>query len=152
MVPDREGRMADVALGYREPLSYFGDGPCMGKVPGRYANRIAGGRFTLDGKEYVLPVNNGPNHLHGGPEGFQNKVWESREHDGGVEFMYFSEDGEMGYPGNVKAVARYEMVGSLRTHADTHCRDRCPYRSESHEPCLLQPGRCKGTETSSTTN
>lgn len=108
VVPDREGRMADVALGYREPLGYFGDGPCMGKVPGRYANRIAGGRFTLDGKEYVLPVNNDPNHLHGGPEGFQNKVWESREHDSGVEFMYFSEDGEMGYPGNVKAVARYE--------------------------------------------
>ena len=107
-VPDREGRLADVVLGYKNPLSYFGDGPCAGKIPGRYANRIAKGRFELDGKEYELPVNNGPNHLHGGPEGFQNKVWESREHDGGVEFMYFSEDGEMGYPGNLKAVARYE--------------------------------------------
>ncbi len=107
-VPDRDGKLADVVLGYSDPLSYFGDGPCMGKVPGRYANRIAGGKFILDGKEYTLPVNNGPNHLHGGPEGFQNKVWESREHEGGVEFMYFSEDGEMGYPGALKAVARYE--------------------------------------------
>lgn len=107
-VPDKDGKMADVALGYKDPLSYFGDGPCLGKVPGRYANRIARGHFSLDGKEYELPVNNGPNHLHGGPEGFQNKVWESREHEGGVEFMYFSEDGEMGYPGNMKVVARYE--------------------------------------------
>ncbi len=107
-VPDREGRLEDVVLGYPDSGDYFGDGPCAGKVPGRYANRIAKGRFTLDGKEYVLPVNNGPNHLHGGPEGFQNQVWDYREKDGGLEFMYFSEDGEMGYPGAVKAVARYE--------------------------------------------
>ena len=68
VVPDKDGNMADVVLGYPDPMSYFGDGPCAGKVPGRYANRIALGRFSLDGKEYVLPVNNGPNHLHGGPE------------------------------------------------------------------------------------
>ena len=108
MVPDRNGVLGDVALGYRDALGYFGDGPCMGKIPGRYANRIAKGHFTLDGKVYELPVNNGPNHLHGGPSGFQNQVWDSREKDGGVEFMYFSEDGEMGYPGDLKAVVRYE--------------------------------------------
>lgn len=108
VVPDKDGNLADVVLGYPVPSSYFGDGPCAGKIPGRYANRIAAGRFCLDGKEYELPVNNGPNHLHGGPEGFQNKVWESREHEGGVEFMYYAEDGEMGYPGALKAVARYE--------------------------------------------
>ena len=107
-VPDREGKLADVALGYAKAEDYFGDGPCAGKVPGRYANRVAKGAFTLDGKEYSLPINNGPNHLHGGPDGFQNKVWESREHEGGVEFLYFSEDGEMGYPGAVKTVARYD--------------------------------------------
>ena len=107
-VPDRDGKLADVVLGYKDALSYFNDDPCLGKVPGRYANRIAKGHFVLDGKEYDLPVNNGPNHLHGGPRGFQNQVWESREKDGGVEFMYFSEDGEMGYPGALKAVARYE--------------------------------------------
>ena len=110
VVPDKDGNMADVVLGYPDPMSYFGDGPCAGKVPGRYANRIALGRFSLDGKEYVLPVNNGPNHLHGGPEGFQNKVWESRENEGGVEFLYYSEDGEMGYPGALKVVARYEWT------------------------------------------
>ena len=107
-VPDREGKLADVVIGYPKPESYFGDGPCSGKCPGRYANRIALGKFSLDGEEYTLPVNNGPNHLHGGPEGFQNKVWESRQEGNAVEFMYFSADGEAGYPGNLKVVARYE--------------------------------------------
>ena len=107
-VPDRDGKLADVSLGYGKADSYFGDGPCAGKVPGRFANRIAKGKFTLDGKEYTLPVNNGPNHLHGGPEGFQNQVWESRKRKGGVEFKYVSADGEMGYPGNLVVVARYE--------------------------------------------
>ena len=107
-VPDRDGKLADVVLGYPEPLSYFADGPCAGKCPGRFANRIASGKFTLDGVEYTLPVNNGPNHLHGGPDGFQNQVWESRIEGNAVEFQYFSEDGEAGYPGNLKVVAHYE--------------------------------------------
>jgi aldose 1-epimerase len=110
VVPDKDGNLADVVLGYADAANYFGDGPCSGKIPGRYANRVALGKFTLDGVEYTLPVNNGPNHLHGGPEGFQNKVWESREHEGGVEFLYYSEDGEQGYPGAVKTVARYEWT------------------------------------------
>lgn len=110
VVPDKDGHLADVALGYAEAASYFGDGPCMGKIPGRYANRVALGKFTLEGVEYTLPVNNGPNHLHGGPEGFQNKIWESREHEGGVEFLYYSEDGEQGYPGALKTIARYDWT------------------------------------------
>lgn len=109
-VPDKDGKLADVVLGYPDPMRYFGDGPCAGKIPGRYANRIAKGKFTLDGKEYDLPVNNGPNHLHGGPEGFQNKVWESRTDGDAVEFLYDAEDGEMGYPGALKATARYEWT------------------------------------------
>lgn len=109
VVPDKNGVLADVVLGYPSPEAYMADGPCAGKCPGRYANRIAKGKFTLDGKEYTLPINNGPNHLHGGPDGFQNKVWESRQlGDNAVEFMYFSEDGEAGYPGNLKVTARYE--------------------------------------------
>ena len=107
-VPDKNGKIDDVVIGYAKPEDYFGDGPCSGKCPGRFANRIAKGRFTLDGVEYELPVNNGPNHLHGGPDGFQNKVWESRQEGDAVEFMYFSEDGEAGYPGNLKVVAHYE--------------------------------------------
>lgn len=107
-VPDRNGKLGDVVIGYGKAESYFADGPCSGKVPGRFANRIAKGKFTLDGVEYTLPVNNGPNHLHGGPEGFQNQIWESRKSKGGVEFMYISADGEMGYPGNMKVVVRYD--------------------------------------------
>jgi len=107
-VPDKDGKIADVVLGYPDPMSYFADGPCAGKCPGRFANRIAGGKFTLDEVEYNLPINNGPNHLHGGPDGFQNQVWESRIEGDAVEFQYFSEDGEAGYPGNLKAVAHYE--------------------------------------------
>lgn len=111
-VPDRDGKLADVVIGYGKPESYFGDGPCAGKCPGRFANRIAAGKFTLDGVEYTLPINNGPNHLHGGPEGIQNQVWESRKHKGGVEFKYTAADGEMGYPGNLTIVARYEWNDS----------------------------------------
>ena len=107
VVPDKDGRLADVVIGYKNALDYLGDGPCSGKIPGRYANRIAKGKFTLDGVEYTLPVNNGPNHLHGGPNGFQNQVWESRAQEDAVEFLYFSEDGEAGFPGNLKAVAHY---------------------------------------------
>ena len=97
-----------MALGYDKAESYIKDGPCLGKCPGRFANRIALGKFTLDGVEYNLPINNGPNSLHGGPEGFANRIWDSRIEGDAVEFMYFSEDGEQGYPGNLKAVAHYE--------------------------------------------
>lgn len=107
-VPDRDGNLADVVLGYEDAASYFGDGPCMGKCPGRFANRIALGRFSIDGVEYTLPVNNGPNSLHGGPEGFHNRIWESRIEGDAVEFMYFSEDGEQGYPAELKVIAHYE--------------------------------------------
>ena len=108
IVPDKDGKLDDVVIGYDKLEDYLGDGPCAGKCPGRYANRIAEGSLEIDGKIYSLPINNGPNHLHGGPEGFQNKIWESRKDGDAVEFMYFSEDGEMGYPGNLKVVARYE--------------------------------------------
>ncbi len=108
VVPDRDGNLRDVALGYPKAEDYFGDGPCSGKIPGRFANRIGGGRFTLDGVEYQLPLNAGTASLHGGPEGFQNQVWESRAEGDAVEFLYYSADGEMGYPGALKTVARYE--------------------------------------------
>lgn len=107
-VPDKNGKLGDVVLGYGKAESYIKDGPCLGKCPGRFANRIAAGKFELGGKTYNVPVNNGPNHLHGGPEGFANQIWESRKHKGGVEFKYVSKDGEMGYPGNLVVVARYE--------------------------------------------
>ncbi len=108
VVPDKNGELANVVLNYPNALDYLADGPCAGKIPGRFANRIAKGKFSLDGKQYSLPVNNGPNHLHGGPDGFQNQVWDSRIEGDAVEFLYYSADGEAGYPGNLKAVAHYE--------------------------------------------
>ncbi len=107
VVPDREGRRTDVALGYRDYADYIGDGPCMGKTPGRFANRIAGGRFTLDGKEYRLAVNNGPNHLHGGPTGFANRLWHSETIGDRAVFTRNSPDGEEGYPGTLTARVAY---------------------------------------------
>ena len=118
VVPDKDGKLGDVALGYNDPLAYFGDGPCSGKIPGRFANRIAKGKFTLEGVEYTLPINNGPNHLHGGPNGFQNHVWDSRIEGDAVEFMYFSEDGEAGYPGNLKWSEENELKLILTAETD----------------------------------
>lgn len=108
VVPDKSGKMADVVLGYKDADSYFYDGPCMGKVPGRYANRICKGKLKVGGKEYQLAINNGPNALHGGPEGFQNQIWDVVVKDGGtVEFTYSAKDGEENYPGNLTAKAIY---------------------------------------------
>ena len=73
---DREGKIEDVILGYRDPMSYFGDGAASGKSVGRVANRIAKGKMTIEGVEYTLEINNGPNHLHGGSKGFANQLWE----------------------------------------------------------------------------
>lgn len=110
-VPDSKGRLADVTLGYADPTAYIGDGPACGKVPGRYANRIALGRFTLDGKEYTLPVNNGPNCNHGGDHGFHNRNWTLKEHtDRSATFTYLSADGEAGFPGNLTVEAQYEWT------------------------------------------
>lgn len=123
VVPDRLGNMADVALGYADPADYLYDGPCAGKIPGRYANRIAKGLFTIDGTEYKLAVNNGPNALHGGPEGFQNQIWKAEPTLAGVRFSYLSKDGEEGYPGNLKVTAEYTFDNdnrlTLRIHAET---------------------------------
>lgn len=108
MVPDKSGEMANVALGYKDAASWIADGPCMGKVPGRFANRIARGHFTLEGKEYTLAINNGPNALHGGPEGFMNQIWDARTvGDNSVVMVYCAEDGEEGYPGNLIVTAEY---------------------------------------------
>ncbi len=110
-VPDAQGRLADVALGYANPADYLADGPCAGKVPGRYANRIAAGNLEIDGKVYRLPINNGPNHLHGGPDGFQNKIWTLVKAEGNTVVMsYTSPDGEAGYPGVLTATAEYRWT------------------------------------------
>lgn len=110
-VPDADGNLADVALGYKNPSDYLGDGPASGKIPGRYANRIAKGTFTLDGKTYHLPINNGPNCNHGGPDGFHNLIWTLAEHtDSTAVFTLVSPDSDAGFPGTLSVKASYEWT------------------------------------------
>jgi len=116
-VPDRNGKPADVVLGFDNLDGYVANfnGPSdafFGALIGRYANRIAHGSFSLDGKKYSLPLNNGENSLHGGPHGFNNVVWKAKPIANGVELTYLSKDGEAGYPGNLSATVRYTLVKS----------------------------------------
>jgi aldose 1-epimerase len=118
--PDRNGRSADVVLGFDDLNGYVANfnSPStafFGAIIGRYGNRIARGSFTLNGKKYSLPLNNGENTLHGGPHGFNNVVWKAKPVTDGVELTYLSKDGEAGYPGNLSAAVRYTLArGELR--------------------------------------
>ena len=105
--PDREGNIDDIVLGYKDAMSYFGDGAASGKSVGRVANRIAKGKMTVDGVEYSLEINNGPNHLHGGSKGFANQLWEGRVETNRVVFSRTSPDGEQNYPGELYVEAGY---------------------------------------------
>ncbi len=113
-VPDKNGNNGDVVLGYEKLSSYIEASPYFGCITGRYANRIAKGRFTIDGTEYKLATNNGDNHLHGGVAGLDKKVWSAKEVKGvgraGIEFSYLSPDGEEGYPGNVHCKVTYWLT------------------------------------------
>jgi aldose 1-epimerase len=113
-VPDRAGRPADVVLGYDSLEPYLARHPYFGSTVGRVANRIAGARFALDGKEYRLAANNGPHHLHGGLRGFDRKVWTARplpRPDGpALELTLVSPDGEEGYPGTLRARVVYALT------------------------------------------
>lgn len=108
-VPDREGRMADVVLGYKAPEGYFNDGPAAGKSVGRCANRIAFGRMTVEGEAYSLEINNGVNHLHGGTKNFANRIWESRVETNRVVMTLLSPDGDQGYPGELQIEAIFDF-------------------------------------------
>jgi aldose 1-epimerase len=127
-VPDRKGQAADVVLGFDSLDGYVktGNKPYMGAIIGRYANRIAGGTFKLDGKSYHVPKNDGDNALHGGLLGFNKKVWAGKEIKDGVELTYVSKDGEEGFPGTLTTTVRYTLSGnemrieySATTDADT---------------------------------
>lgn len=115
-VPDKQGKVEDVVLGFDTPSGYYENSNSkgaafFGPIVGRYANRIAHAKFTLDGKEYTLTKNNGDNTLHGGPNGFHNHVWNAKEIADGVELTYLSKDGEEGYPGNLSVTVRYLVSG-----------------------------------------
>jgi aldose 1-epimerase len=110
-VPDRAGKLADVSLGYDSLDKYLSNPPYFGAIIGRYANRIANGKFQLDGKKYSVPKNNEENSLHGGTRGFDKVVWSAKEVENGVELKYLSKDGDQGYPGNLNATVRYTLTG-----------------------------------------
>lgn len=111
LVPDRAGKFADVHLGLVKLEDYLRGHPYLGSTVGRFANRIALGRFVLDGREYKLAVNNGPNSLHGGLIGFDKKVWHSEPQVGAaVKFTCTSPDGEEGYPGTLQITVTYTLT------------------------------------------
>ncbi len=111
--PDKEGKTADLVLGFNTLEEYLGAHPYFGAIVGRYANRIAGGRFVLNGTEYKLAMNEGKCHLHGGNTGFDKVVWDAEELKNGkavgVRLSYLSKDGEEGYPGNLEVTVTYQL-------------------------------------------
>ena len=118
--PDRDGRLDDVVLGHDDLAGYERDSQYFGAVVGRYANRIARGRFTLDGVEYTLATNNGPNHLHGGIRGFDKHVWSAAgsPNEPSVRFSLVSAHGDEGYPGRLDAHVRYALTESAEVAVD----------------------------------
>ena len=110
--PDRDGVFGDIVLGFDTLDEYVSNPRYFGALIGRHANRIARGRFTLNGVEYQLPANNGANHLHGGLKGFDKRVWNASVGDDVLSLSYFSKDGEEGYPGNVEAFVDYRLNGN----------------------------------------
>src|SRR4026207_207999 len=121
-VPDRNGKFDDVVLGFQNLADYLKPGPYFGALIGRYGNRIAKGRFTLNGVEYKLAVNNGENHLHGGIKGFDKVVWTGREMKTpaglAVVLTYLSKDGEEGYPGNLSVRVVYTLTNNNELKID----------------------------------
>lgn len=113
VVPDKNGNLQDVALGFDNLDQYIKENPYFGAIIGRYGNRIAKGQFKLDGKQYQVPTNDGPNALHGGPKGFDKEVWAASPIEGsnwvGVELTYLSPDGQMGFPGGLEVTVRYTL-------------------------------------------
>lgn len=110
LVSDKNGKMDDVCLGFDDMKGYATNGPYLGALIGRYANRIANGRFTIDGKTYQLDINNGPNALHGGKVGFDKRLWDSKVVGDVLELTYVSADGEEKYPGEVKVTVTYQLT------------------------------------------
>jgi aldose 1-epimerase len=121
--PGRDGEHANVVLGFDTLAPYLADSPYFGALIGRYGNRIAGGRFTLDGEVFQLGVNNGANHLHGGARGFDKVLWDARIDGRVLVLHYVSVDGEQGYPGTLDVTAEYELLDTdelvLRVRATT---------------------------------
>jgi len=148
-VPDRNGKLGDITLGYDDLDGYVKNNPYFGAIVGRYGNRIAKGRFTLDGTTYQLATNNGENHLHGGIKGFDKVVWDAepvKQKDAvGVKLTYLSKDGEEGYPGNLKCSVTYTLTNDdelkLNYEAET---DKATVINLTHHSYFNLAGQGKG--------
>src|ERR1051325_1712966 len=132
--PDRHGKSANILLGYAKFDDYLKKPQYFGATVGRYANRIAKGHFSLDGHSYSVPVNDGPNSLHGGSKGFDKVLWSLGEAKSGadgasVTLTYVSPDGDMGYPGKLTATAIYTL--------DAHNRLTIEYRATTDKPTIV---------------
>src|SRR6266404_2190521 len=119
-VLDRNGTLDDVVLGHDSLEGYLNRSRYFGALIGRHANRIARGKFVLNGVEYSLPINNGRNHLHGGIRGFDKVVWTPKEANDGLQLSYRSCDGEEGYPGNLEAIVTYALNDENELRVDYH--------------------------------
>lgn len=128
--PDRAGKLADVTLGFDDLNRYLVPHPFFGSIAGRYANRIAKGRFALDGRTFTLATNNGANHLHGGVQGFDKRVWKAEPAGANaVRFTYTSQDGEEGYPGTLTANVTYTLTDKNEL--------RIAYEATTDQPTVL---------------
>lgn len=132
-VPDKHGKIEDVVLGFDDVQGYQSGTAFFGATIGRFGNRLAGGAFELDGKRYQVPLNDGPNSLHGGAQGFDKHVWKAtpvKSKDSvGVTLTYLSKDGEMGFPGNLKTEVTYRLNDNNELHID--------YKATTDKPTVL---------------
>jgi aldose 1-epimerase len=132
-VPDRNGKSEDIVLGYATADEYLENPQYFGATVGRYANRIACGKFTLDGKQYTLPTNQGPNHLHGGPQGLDKMLWTVESVSSGspaaVTLSHSSPDGEAGYPGTLDVTATYTLNDKNELSVE--------YRASTDKPTIV---------------
>jgi aldose 1-epimerase len=134
-VPDRKGVLGDVILGHDDAQGYVQDNSYLGFIVGRYGNRIGKGKFSLNGKNYQLDINDGENHLHGGKDGFHRKLWKATVNensaDASITMRYFSPDGEQGYPGNVTLDVTYRWNDNNQITIE--------YVGTTDEPTILNP-------------
>ena len=132
-VPDKHGKVEDVVLGFDDVQGYQAGTAFFGATIGRFGNRLAGGAFELDGKRYQVPLNDGPNALHGGAQGFDKHVWTATpvkaKDSVGVTLTYLSKDGEMGFPGNLKTEVTYRLNDNNELHID--------YKATTDKPTVL---------------
>ncbi len=138
LVPDNKHNFDDIVLGFDSLNNYLTGHPYFGAIVGRYANRIANGKFTLEGKEYTLAANNGKNHLHGGIKGFDKVVWDSKDYvdkdSVSVSLFYLSQDGEEGYPGNLSVKVIYTLTNDneLKIKYEAHTDQPTPVNLTHH--------------------